>query len=324
MATTNINGIVSCCQDFGVYCITLLISEVIALGVLSVGVYQLIKRKQTFRQAKKRKNIIYILIILCLTCNILFNLAQKTLLVFYFFQLYGYYAFLIYIIYYFARKTVKIKTFQPHKIMQLKIYCISLILLFTIFLVWNLYDYITSLSKHYSLCQKQIFHIIRMIGFIVDLVLIAVAHSLNLSIKKNLALKSTMLSNFSNFEENCKKINRQRIKFWILVCATFLGQLFYFIEDIYFLIQGPNETCTLYFDIIQSQAQIYQYCLLLLVELIQIQVPFAITIYIFWFEKLEIKQDSNSIEVGEDYFQTIKLQVKTDSKSSDQITTLKE
>lgn len=47
-----------------------------------------------------------------------------------------------------------------------------------------------------------------MIGFIVNLVLIAVAHSLNLSIKKNLAIKSTILQNFVNFEENCKKINQ--------------------------------------------------------------------------------------------------------------------
>ena len=47
-----------------------------------------------------------------------------------------------------------------------------------------------------------------MIGFIVDLVLIAVAHSLNMSIKKSLALKSTMLSHFVNFEENSRKINR--------------------------------------------------------------------------------------------------------------------
>ncbi|CAD8166181.1 unnamed protein product [Paramecium octaurelia] len=62
--------------------------------------------------------------------------------------------------------------------------------------------------------KVYIFHIIRMIGFIVNLVLIAVAHSLNLSIKRNLEFKSTMLKNFVNFEESCKKINRQRINFW--------------------------------------------------------------------------------------------------------------
>ncbi|CAD8160242.1 unnamed protein product [Paramecium pentaurelia] len=321
---TNINGILSCCQDFGIYCITLCISEVTALAVLAVGICQLIRRKKIYRQAKKRKNIIYILIILCLTCNILFNLAQKTLLVFYFFQLYLYYAFLIYIVFYFARKTLSIRTFKPHQILQLKIYCICLILLFTIFLIWNLYDYITSLSQSYSLCQKQIFHIIRMIGFIVNLVLIAVAHSLNLSIKKNLELKSTILKNFVNFEENCKKINRQRINFWVLVYVTFFGQLLYFIEDIYFLVQGPTETCILYLDIIQSEARIFQYCLLLLVVLIQVQLPFSVTIYAFWFQKPIIKQESDSIEFEEDYFRTIKLQQKNDSNSSEQITTLKE
>ncbi|CAD8064468.1 unnamed protein product [Paramecium sonneborni] len=145
--TINANGIVTCLQDFGVYCITLCISEVIALGVLAVGICQLIRRKKNFKQAQKRKNIIYILIILCLT-------SQKTLMVFYFFQLYVYYTFLIYIVFYFARKTVKIKTFQPQKMLQLKIYCICLIFLFTLFLLWNFYDYITSIHDPYSLCQS--------------------------------------------------------------------------------------------------------------------------------------------------------------------------
>ncbi|CAK68818.1 unnamed protein product (macronuclear) [Paramecium tetraurelia] len=321
---TNANGLMTCCQDFGVYCITLWVSEVIALAVLAVGICQLIRRKKQFRQAKKRKNVIYILIILCLTCNILFNVAQKTLLVFYFFQLYVYYAFLTYIVFYFARKTVKIKTFQPHKMLQLKIYCICLISLFTIFLIWNLYDYVSNISKSYWLCQKQIFHIIRMIGFIVDLVLIAVAHSLNVSIKKSLAIKSTMLNHFVNFEENSRKINRQRINFWVLVCVTFLGQLLYFIEDIYFLAQGPTETCTIYLDIILSEAYTFQYILLLLIVLVQVQLPFSITIYVFWFQEPTTKQESKSIEFEEDYFKTIKLQAKTDSNSSEQITTLKE
>ncbi|CAD8145179.1 unnamed protein product [Paramecium pentaurelia] len=309
---TNTNGIVTCCQDFGVYCITLCVSEVIALGVLAVGICQLIRRKKQFRQAKKRKNIIYILIILCLICNILFNVAQKTLLVFYFFQLYVYYAFLTYIVFYFARKTVKIKTFQPHKMLQLKIYCICLISLFTIFLIWNLYDYVSNLSKSYWLCQS-------------------ICNQINLRIDISYYKNDWFYSGFS-FNSCCSffkyeyqkessiKINNVKV----LVCVTFLGQLLYFIEDIYFLAQGPTETCTIYLDIIQSEAQIFQYCLLLLIVLIQVQLPFSITIYVFWFQEPQTKQDSKSIEFEEDYFKTIKLQVKTDSNSSEQITTLKE
>lgn len=47
-----------------------------------------------------------------------------------------------------------------------------------------------------------------MIGFLVDVVLIGVAHSLNFTIKKNLALNSTILSNFINFEQYCHKVNK--------------------------------------------------------------------------------------------------------------------
>ncbi|CAK81821.1 unnamed protein product (macronuclear) [Paramecium tetraurelia] len=327
----NTNGIVSCCQDFGVYCITQLEIKYqkFVLSSWDLLIYQ--KKENLQIGQKKKKHYLYFnYLVLNLqhktqnVGNIIFNLAQKTMLVFYFFQLYVYYAFLIYIVFYFARKTLSVRTFKPYQILQLKIYCICLISLFTIFLIWNLYDYITSLSQSYSLCQKQIFHIIRMIGFIVNLVLIAVARSLNLSIKRNLELKSTILKNFVNFEENCKKINRQRINFWILVYVTFFGQLLYFIEDIYFLVQGPTETCHLYLDIIQSEARIFQYCLLLLVVLIQVQLPFSVTIYAFWFQKPVIKQESDSIEFEEDYFKTIKLQEKPNSHSSEQITTLKE
>lgn len=59
-------------------------------------------------------------------------------------------------VYYFARKTVKLNSVKRHQMNQLTIYCYLLVLFFTIFLFYNLVDYIITVPA-YKLCQSIMF-----------------------------------------------------------------------------------------------------------------------------------------------------------------------
>lgn len=88
----------------------------------------------------------------------------------------------------------------------------------------------------------------RLIGFVIDLVLVIIAHILHKLITQKLTDNSEIALNLGNLEVYIKKVHDRRMKFWYhqitirkMVFVTFFGQLLYFIEDVYFLAKSETK-----------------------------------------------------------------------------------
>ncbi|KAM3131695.1 hypothetical protein pb186bvf_016226 [Paramecium bursaria] len=290
-------GLIYCIEEeFTNYCYEQRLPNILfGIITLSLAIYQIIYRKTNFKYGTRRKNNFYFIIIISVLCYLIFNINQEYFVVFFFLQIYFYYVFLVYLVYYFARKTVKIKTFNQSNMYQITIYCYSLLFFFSIFLIWNVVQY-SFQPYSYVICQRQIFHIIRIVGFIVDLILVVIAHILNEQIKQHINENSDLMNNLGNGSKTIEKINSRRWYFWVFSHINKeTRQLIYFFEDIFFLVEGTLLSCQIIAKVQDNNEPFWKYLLIILAILIGYLLPFLYVLYIFWFNDEKVNSTQQSL-----------------------------
>ncbi|KAM3139858.1 hypothetical protein pb186bvf_008100 [Paramecium bursaria] len=324
------------------YCYTNIIEISMALVLLGLGIYIIVRRYRLHIDNVRlsRKQLIVGTMVLNLIGSYLVYQWSYGSPLLYFPEYYFQYLFFCITIYYFGRKSIMLGMINMRMdvasqdmdpIVQLKIsklFCVGLCSFFTIIFIMNYIQYyvVTHNNETYSLCRAKFFNVVTTVGFFMQGLFILQVKQLSRQVEKNLTAYK-----LEQALEDAKKIIQQRQKeLWVLVIVCFIGSFTSFSQNIFFVTQNiknkysSNYDCQyvnvrlliFYFSTNKLENQVVSNDINALIgtaiKFVDFFLPYFLSVKIFWVIEIKHENTQDQPETMDTYEIRFRNQTSTD------------
>ncbi|CAD8093068.1 unnamed protein product [Paramecium primaurelia] len=290
---------------FGVSCPfnSLYLGTACSLLLMTLCIYQITVRVIEQRRFYKRKQILFLIILLADTFFFIFtmdrNLAFAYFLYFYFDQ-----SFLIFLVYFFTKKATDLNVYNKSNTKLVRGCTYGLFAFFSILLLIDIIVYYLRQGYGNCSCIQKIsqalditLFVIRVVELFASIIFIIGAYFLNKKMNALITEQIIFTNRMTGVEKTqFIKIRNIKLKFWTLVCVTAIGQVIQWSADLsYFIYSQSKQTLN------QTQQQCYfpAYNIVLtpqvdlLICLFGYFLPLFCAVYLFWFKKKQVQYVRN-------------------------------